>query len=163
MEVNTVWNWANEISGKAVTTCARRRQWLTGFDLNNLCSGGTECFKNIGADTIQRVNGEFAQKHQAVMKIRLRWRASKAPRRSQGWAPFKAASLKRDGNAVRFCKKTFRLFEPKLLEGIRWKQGCFAQDAVGDWFCACRLRRQSRRARHHGRRSGSTLGLGTSR
>jgi putative transposase len=134
MEVNTVWNWANDISGNAVTTCARRPQWLTGFDLNNLSSRGTECFEHIGADTIQRVNCEYALKRQAVMRIRLRWRTSKGPRRSLGWVPFKAANLKRKGRAVRFCKKTFRVFEPELLEGITWKQGCFAQDAVGDWF-----------------------------
>jgi putative transposase len=29
---------------------------------------------------------------------------------------------------------TFRVFESKRLEGIRCKQGCFAQDALGDWW-----------------------------
>src|SRR5450755_4769772 len=28
----------------------------------------------------------------------------------------------------------FRFFEPGRLEGVTWKQGCFAQDAVGDWW-----------------------------
>jgi IS605 OrfB family transposase len=42
--------------------------------------------------------------------------------------------LKRQGNAVRFCGKTFRVFEPERLDGVRWQQGCFAQDAVGDWW-----------------------------
>jgi putative transposase len=35
---------------------------------------------------------------------------------------------------VRFCGKTFRVFEWQRLEGCKWKQGCFAQDAVGDWW-----------------------------
>jgi IS605 OrfB family transposase len=42
--------------------------------------------------------------------------------------------LKLKGRAVRFCGKTFRVFESEHLEGIRWKQGCFAQDAVGSWW-----------------------------
>ena len=35
---------------------------------------------------------------------------------------------------MRFCSKTFRVFEPERLEGVKWKQGCFAQDAVGSWW-----------------------------
>lgn len=46
----------------------------------------------------------------------------------------KAASLKRRGKALRFCGKTFRVFEAHRLKGIKWGQGCFAQDAVGDWW-----------------------------
>jgi len=42
--------------------------------------------------------------------------------------------LKRKGRAVRFCGKSFRVFDSQRLEGVRWKQGCFAQDAVGDWW-----------------------------
>ena len=48
--------------------------------------------------------------------------------------PLKAASLKRKGKSVRFCGKTLRVFEPERLEGVKWKQGHFAQDAVGDWW-----------------------------
>ena len=42
--------------------------------------------------------------------------------------------MKRKGRAVRFCGKSFRVFDSQRLEGVRWKQGCFAQDAVGDWW-----------------------------
>jgi len=42
--------------------------------------------------------------------------------------------LKQKGRALRFCGKTFRVFEAHRLEGVKWKQGCFAQDAVGDWW-----------------------------
>jgi putative transposase len=48
--------------------------------------------------------------------------------------PLKAASLKRKGRALRFCGKTFRIFEAERLNDIKWGQGCFAQDAVGDWW-----------------------------
>ena len=35
---------------------------------------------------------------------------------------------------MRFCGKTFRVFESERLEDVKWKQGCFAQDALGDWW-----------------------------
>jgi putative transposase len=46
----------------------------------------------------------------------------------------KAASLKRKGHALRLCGKTFRVFERERPDGVKWKQGCFSQDAVGDWW-----------------------------
>jgi len=133
-EVNQVWNWGAQVSEKAARPCTGEAKWLTGFDLNNLSSGASECFQKIGADTIQRVNGEYAEKRRVAKRYRLRWRTSSGPRRSLGWVPFKAASLKRKGRAVRFCGKTFRVFEPERLEEVKWKQGCFAQDALEDWW-----------------------------
>ena len=35
---------------------------------------------------------------------------------------------------MRFCGKTFRIFEAERLNGVNCGQGCFAQDAVGDWW-----------------------------
>jgi len=134
IEVNTVWNWANEISAKATQPYAGQPKWLTGFDLNNLSAGASEYFAHIGADTIQRVNCEYALKRRQFRRARLRWRVSRGSRRALGWVPFKAASLKREGAALRFCGKTFRVFEAGRLEGVRWRQGCFAQDAIGDWW-----------------------------
>jgi putative transposase len=134
IDVNQVWNWCNEISAKAARPYVGRGKWLSGFDLNNLSAGATRCFEHIGADTIQRVNQEYALRRRQFRKVKLRFRISRGARRSLGWVPFKAASLKRQGKAVRFCGKTFRLFEAERLEGVRWQQGCFAQDAVGDWW-----------------------------
>ena len=111
-----------------------KRKWLTGFDLCNLTSGAARYFERIGADTIQRVCTEYAQKRVAAKRRKLRWRVSRGARRALGWIPLKAASLKRRGKALRFCGKTFRVFESHRLEGVKWKQGCFAQDAVGDWW-----------------------------
>jgi len=74
MEVNTVWNWGAQVSTKAARPGAGRRRGLTGFDLNNLSSGASAYFEKIGADTIQRVNGEDAQKRGTAKRVRLRWR-----------------------------------------------------------------------------------------
>ena len=134
VEVNQVYNYCNETSWLAATRTDLKRKWLSGFDLCNLTSGAARYFERIGADTIQRVCTEYVQKRVAARRHKLRWRVSRGARRSLGWVPFKAANLKRRGEALRFCGKTFRVFERHRLEGVRWKQGCFAQDAVGDWW-----------------------------
>jgi putative transposase len=134
IEVNQVWNWCNEIGAKAARPYVGKGKWLSGFDLNNLSAGATKCFEHIGAGTIQRVNLEYALKRRQFRKVKLRFRISRGARRSLGWVPFKATNLKREGKAVRFCGKTLRLFEAERLDGVRWQQGCFAQDAVGDWW-----------------------------
>jgi hypothetical protein len=82
--VDQVWNWSAEMSGKAARPCTGEAKWLTGFDLNNLSAGASEYFDRIGADTIQRVNGEHAEKRRIAKRIRLRWRRSRGSRRSLG-------------------------------------------------------------------------------
>src|SRR6185369_8778336 len=134
MEVNQVFNFCNEASLLAATRTDLKRKWFTGFDLCNLTSGSSQYFERIGANTIQRICVEYAQKRSAAKRRRLRWRISRGARRSLGWIPFKAASLKRKGRALRFCGKTFRIFEAERLNDVKWGQGCFAQDAVGDWW-----------------------------
>src|SRR5262249_30911484 len=134
VEVNGVFNYCNQISFTTATRTDRMRKWLSGYDLCNLTAGATEYFQHIGADTIQRICVEYAQKRVAARGLRLRGGVSRGARRNLGWIPFKAANLKRKGRALRFCGKTFRVFERERLDGVKWKQGCFAQDAVGDWW-----------------------------
>jgi IS605 OrfB family transposase len=134
IEVNQVWNYANATSYKAARPFAGPSRWLTAYDLDKLSAGATECFERIGSDTIQRVNAEFATRRKQFKKAKLRWRVSRASKRSLGWVPFKAVQLKRKGRSLRFAGKTFRVFEGELLERVKWKSGCFAQDSVGDWW-----------------------------
>jgi len=134
-EVNTVWNWCNSTSIDAADRHRRAHaRFLSGFDLCNLSAGASEYFDHIGADTVQRVCCEYAAKRRAAKRVKLRWRVSRGARRSLGWVPFKAASLKRKGVCVRFCGKHLRVFERARLEQVKWRDGCFAQDAVGDWW-----------------------------
>jgi len=133
-EVNQVFNFCNETSLKAATRTDSLRKWMSGFDLCNLTAGVTYYFEHIGADTVQSICVHYAQKRRAAKKLKLRWRVSGGSRRSLGWIPFKAASIKRKGKYLRFAGKTFRVFEAHRLEGVKWKAGCFAQDAVGDWW-----------------------------
>src|ERR1700722_7250340 len=127
IEVNQTFNFCNEASLAAATRTDLKRKWLSGFDLCKLTAGASEYFQRIGAGTIQRVCVEYAQKRAAAKRLKLRWRVSHGARRSLGWLPFKAANLKRKGRALRFCGKTFRVFERERLDGVTWKQGCFAQ------------------------------------
>jgi IS605 OrfB family transposase len=134
IEVNEVFNYCNETSVKAATRTDTKRKWLSGFELCNLKAGATQYFHKIGADTIQSICTHYAQKRQAARRQKLRWRVSRSARRSLGWIPFKAASLKRKRRGVRFAGKCVRVFERERLVGVKWQAGCFAQDAVGDWW-----------------------------
>jgi putative transposase len=135
VESNQVWNYFNATSYRAARPFAGKGRWLTGFDLCNLSAGATEYFEHIGADTIQRIATEFATRRSQFKKVRLRWRVSFGSRRSLGWVPFKAASIRRSGRYLRFCSKTIRIFESQRFAKIdQWQCGCFSQDAVGDWY-----------------------------
>jgi len=134
VEVNQVFNYCNETSLKAATRTDTMRKWMSGSDLCYLTAGATEFYEKIGADTIQSVCTHYAAKRKAAKRLKLRWRISRGTKRSLGWVPFKAASLKRKGNVLRFAGKTFRIFEREALTDVKWRDGCFAQDAVGDWY-----------------------------
>src|SRR5208337_1355349 len=72
IEVNQVWNWANSTSEKAARPFVGKPKWLTGYNLCTLSAGACHEFECIGADTIQRVNCEYASKRRQFRKARLR-------------------------------------------------------------------------------------------
>jgi putative transposase len=159
MEVNEVFNYCNETSYKAATRTDLKRKWLTGFDLCSLTAGASQHFERIGADTIQSVCAQYAQKRQAAKRLKLRWRVSRGAGRSLGWIPFKAASFKRKGGGVRFAGKCLRVFERARLEGVKWQGGCFAQDAVGEWWLCLPVKVEAERAIAPREEVGIDLGI----
>jgi hypothetical protein len=88
IEVNEVYNYCNETSYNAARRTDIKRKWLTGFDLCNLTVGASQYFDKIGADTIQSICVQYAQKRAAARRVKLRWRASRGTRRAAGltWA-----------------------------------------------------------------------------
>jgi putative transposase len=124
-----------------------------------LSAGASEYFERIGADTIQRINCEYAQKRRQFKKVKLRWRVSRGARKSLGWIPFKAASLKRRGDALRFAGKTFRVFDREYLADHKFRDGCFAQDAVGDWYLCVPVEIQAEQSAAPNAAVGIDLGL----
>jgi len=159
IEVNQVWNYANATSYKAARPFSGLSKWLSGFDLDNLTAGAAECFEHIGSDTIQRVNAEFATRRRQFKKAKLRWRVSRGSKRSLGWVPFKAVQLKRKPKSLRFAGKAFRVFEKELLEGVAWKSGCFAEDAVGAWWLCLPVEVPPQRMEANREAVGLDLGL----
>lgn len=133
-EVNAVWNWANETSEKAIRRYVGAPKWLSGWDLGYLAAGASPYFARIGADIILRTCNEYAHKRRAAKKARLSWRRSGGSRRSLGWIPFRAINIKRKGDSLRLLGKSFRVFDRASLDGVKWGDGCFAQDAAGDWW-----------------------------
>ena len=131
IEVNQVWNFCNEQSSSVLGNLGKR---LSGYELCYRTAGSSKYMKKIGANTIQCVCVEYAAKCKKVRKRALKWRSSYGAKRSLGWVPFKAADLKVRNKALRFAGKTFRVFEFEKLDGANWKQSCFAQDAIGDWW-----------------------------
>jgi putative transposase len=84
IEVNEVYNYCNETSYNAARRTDIKRKWLTGFDLCNLTVGASQYFDKIGADTIQSICVQYAQKRAAARRVKLRWRASRGTRRAAG-------------------------------------------------------------------------------
>lgn len=77
-------------------------------------------------------------KRRAAKRVKLRWRVSRGVRRSLGWVPFKAASLKRKGVCVRFCGKHLRVFERVRLEQARWRAHRQAARRIHRKLARCR-------------------------
>lgn len=131
VEVNQVWNACNERSSSVLGNLGK---WVSGFDLCNWTTGTAKYMSYIHSDTVQRVCTEYATKRKSAKKRRLSWRTSFGSRRSLGWIPFKSVNIKKNNKSLRFSGKVFRVFQQEKLDGVKWKQGCFAQDAVGDWW-----------------------------
>ena len=53
IEVNAVWNFANETSHKAARPFAGPSRQLSAFDLDKLSAGACECFERIGSGTMR--------------------------------------------------------------------------------------------------------------
>ena len=85
VEVNTVFNYANETSWHAATRTDLKRKWFTGYDLCNLTSGSARYFERIGADTLQCICVEYAQKQLHLPGLGGH-RARGAPDRRTSWA-----------------------------------------------------------------------------
>lgn len=124
--VNQVWNYCNEVSYKSITYNGK---WLTGYDLNKLTVGTAHIIK-LPSATIDIIGQQYAQKRKQFKKLRLKWRS---PKKSLGWIPFKAASIKylSDGK-IRFNHNIFSFWQTRQIGNI--KCGSFNQDAQGRWY-----------------------------
>jgi IS605 OrfB family transposase len=61
--------------------------------------------------------------------------------------------------SVRFAGKGFRVFESGRLDGVKWGGGCFAQDAVGDWWLCVPVQHEAKQSAAPREAVGIDLGL----
>lgn len=125
--VDYVWNYCNETSFYAIRY---RSKFLSGFDLCNLTAGSSKDL-GLNSQTIQEVCKEYAQKRAQYKKRKLRWRGKK----SLGWVPFKAQSLRIDGEHILFSGSKFKVFQPERLPTKgEYGAGEFCEDSRGRWY-----------------------------
>lgn len=108
-EVNQVFNFCNETNVRAIR---ERCQWLSGYDLQKLTAGFSQCDGiTIGSGTVQVVCAEYATRRRQFKRSRLNWRVSnpKSSKYSLGWIPFK-------GGHARY---KYRAHEQKLATAQR--------------------------------------------
>jgi putative transposase len=133
-DVNTVWNYCNEISQKAIRD---RREFLSGYDLQKLAAGFYACDGvQIRSGTIESVCSEYARKRQQSKRQRLNWRVSnrKSAKYSLGWIPFKAVNIVYRNGQIKFAGQHFSLWDSYGLGEYALRAGSFSEDARGRWY-----------------------------
>src|SRR5260370_37803581 len=85
-EVNTVFNYCNELSGKVFE---RERRFLSGYDFWPFLKGATrgDCALHLPVQAVQEISEEYARRRRQHRKIRLAWRKSGGARRYLGLLP----------------------------------------------------------------------------
>ena len=133
-EVNTVWNYLNETSHRAIR---ERRQFLSGFDLQKLTNGFGKCEGVlIGSTTTQQICEEYAKARKQFKKAKLSWRVSnpKSSKYSLGWIPFKARALTYKAGQIGFAGHKFSLWDSYGLAYHELRAGSFSEDSRGRWY-----------------------------
>lgn len=106
---NQVWNFCNESQEHALRWDQR---WPTYQDLCKLTTGSS---KELGlhSQTVQAVCEQYATRRKQFKKRKLRWRGKRSP----GWIPFKASSVKVVEDTVRYAGHAFRFWNNRELPG----------------------------------------------
>lgn len=133
-QVNTVWNFCNETSSRAVR---ERHKFLSGFDLQKLTDGFSKCDGvTIGSATTQQVCEEYATRRRQFKRTRLAWRVSnpQSAKRSLGWVPFKSRAVRYKAGQIHFCGLHISLWDSYGLAQFELRSGSFSEDARGRWY-----------------------------
>lgn len=133
-EVNTVWNYVNELSQRAIR---EKRTFMSGYDLQKYTAGYCKCDGvQVGWGTVESVCTEYATRRRQSKAFRLNWRVSnqKSPKRSLGWVPFKGAEIKYKGGQVVLAGHRFSLWDSYGLADYKMRAGSFSQDSRGRWY-----------------------------
>jgi putative transposase len=130
-DVNFVWNYCNELSGKIFE---RERRFAGGVELQRYLNGASKEGLCIGSVVFQQIAEEYATRRRQHKKVRLAWRKSGGARRSLGWIPFKARTLRYEHGQVFFQGHWLSLWDSYGLGNYALRAGCLAEDARGRWY-----------------------------
>jgi putative transposase len=132
-EVNTVFNYCNELSGKVFE---RERRFLSGFDFWPFLKGVTrgECALHLPIRSVQEIAEEYARRRRQHRKIRLAWRKSGGTRRSLGWIPFKVRTIRHRAGQIYFAGRWLSLWDSFGLSDYELRAGNFSEDSRGRWY-----------------------------
>jgi putative transposase len=133
-EVNTVWNFCNETSARAVR---EKHKFLSGYELQKLTDGFSKCDGVvIGSATTQQVCEEYAARRRQFKRARLNWRVSnrKSSKYSLGWIPFKARAARYKGGQLHFAGHKLGLWDSYGLSDYELRAGSFSEDSRGRWY-----------------------------
>jgi putative transposase len=132
-EVNTVFNYCNELSVKVFE---RERRFLSGFDFWPFLKGVTrgDCALHLPIQAVQEIAEEYARRRRQHLKIRLAWRKSGGVRRSLGWIPFKVRTIRYGGGQIYFAGRWLSLWDSYDLARFELRAGNFSEDSRGRWY-----------------------------
>ncbi len=132
-EVNTVFNYCNELSVKVFE---RERRFLSGFDFWPFLKGVTrgDCALHPPIQAVQEIAEEYARRRRQHRKVRLAWRRSGGARRSLGWIPFKVRTIRYRGGQVYFAGRWLSLWDSYGLGDFELRAGNFSEDSRGRWY-----------------------------
>src|SRR6202047_3159458 len=132
-EVNTVFNYCNELSVKVFE---RERRFLSGFDFWPFLKGVTrgDCALHLPVQAVQEIAEEYARRRRQHRKIRMAWRKSGGARRSLGWIPFKVRTIRYRAGPVYFAGRWLSLWDSFGLSGYELRAGNFSEDSRGRWY-----------------------------
>jgi putative transposase len=116
-EVNTVFNYCNELSVKVFE---RERRFLSGFDFWPFLKGVTrgDCALHLPIQAVQEIAEEYARRRRQHRKVRLAWRRSGGARRSLGWIPFKVRTIRYRGGQVYFAGRWLSLWDSRSVPSL---------------------------------------------
>jgi transposase len=132
-EVNTVFNYCNELSAKVFE---RERRFLSGFDFWPFLKGVTrgDCALHLPIQAVQEIAEEYARRRRQHRKVRLAWRKSGGARRSLGWIPFKVRSIRYRCGQIYFAGRWLSLWDSFGLGNFELRAGNFSEDSRGRWY-----------------------------
>lgn len=160
-DVNTVFNFVNETSNRAIR---EQRRFMSGYDLQKYTKGFSRCEGvHINAGTVETICSEYATKRKQFKKAKLNWRVSnrKSAKYSLGWVPFRTGCLAYKSGQVRYAGHLFSLWDSYGLAMYDFRSGSFNEDSRGRWYINIAVEDAAARSTGSGA-VGIDLGLKTS-